>query len=62
MMSVGRWTCSIIQAIVSGLSRPRDPLEGLVGVASPDTLGEGRDRRRLVTRRLEWGDDLEFGA
>ena len=43
------------------LPRPGDPLQGLVGVAPPDPLGERRDRCRLITRRLERGDDLEFG-
>ena len=59
MTRVGRWTCSIIQAIVAVLPVPVIPSS--VWKRSPrfDALGQLGDGLRLVTRGREVGDDPE---
>ena len=43
------------------LARAGDALQRLVAVAAPHARRQGGDGRGLVPRRLERGDDLEFG-
>ena len=53
MMSVGRWTCSIIQAMVAVLPEPGDPLQRLVAVAALDAVDQRGDGPGLVARGPE---------
>ena len=61
MMSVGRWTASIVQAMVALLPLPVMPSS--VWKRSPRTTPSDNsgDRRRLIPGRGEIGENLELG-
>ena len=61
MMSAGRPTFSIVQAIVAVFPVPVAPTSVCIAVAGLEAFGEGRDRRRLVAGRSIGGVCFELG-
>ncbi len=61
MTSAGRWSCSIVQAMVAVLPGAGGAEHGLELVAALDALRELGDRLRLVSRRLVRVVCLEIG-
>ena len=59
--SAGRWTCSIVNAIVAVLPDAGDAEQRLEAVARVDPVGQLREGLLLVGDRLVGVVDLELG-